>query len=116
MTALVALHPAVPIAPQPQYSWFVRRGELKEVDDAHRQEGVPPLATTVRRILHEHLDVALAGSAEAWEDERLYHLTAAAHALALLGRLNLTTEAEAMGEQSTWTPSSRGTDGRVQGV
>lgn len=44
----------------------------------HRQEGVPPLAIAVRRILHEHLDVALAGSAAAWEVERLYHLTAAA--------------------------------------
>jgi hypothetical protein len=63
-------------------------------DAAHRQEGVPPLATAVRRILHEHLDVALAGSAEAWEAERLYHLTAAADALALLGRLDRTANAQ----------------------
>jgi hypothetical protein len=101
---------------QAQYCWFVPRGELKQGDDAHRQEGVPPLATAVRRILHEHLDLALAGSAEAWEVEPLYHLTAAADALALLGRLDLTTEAEAMGEHSTWPPSSRDTDGRLQEV
>ena len=85
-------------------------------DTAHRQEGQLPLATAVRRVLQEHLEVALAGSAEAWEVERLYHLTAAADALALLGRLDRTADAEAMSERSAWPPSSRGTGSRSQGI
>jgi hypothetical protein len=108
MTAVVALHRVVAIAPQAQYSWFVPRGELKQVDDAHRPEGVPPLATAVRRLLHEHLDLALAGSAEAWEVEPLY-ITSPRPPTPWLSWVGstLTAEAEAMGEHSTWPPNSR---------
>jgi hypothetical protein len=64
---------------------------FKPVDDVeHCRQRVRPFAEVLGDLLTQHLDAALAGIPEAWEDERLYHLGVAVDTLALLGRLHPT--------------------------
>jgi hypothetical protein len=101
MTDVVALHPAVAIAPQAPYSWVVRREggssrwmtptDRRACRHSRRRQAHPPEAPRCR----PHWE------ADAWEVERLDHLTAVVDTWALPGRLDLTTEAEAVGEYST---------------